>query len=130
MNNKLTVTAKCCFVGEIETVGKNGFKKRTFTLKEELPGGQYPTYLAFTLKQKRCDLVSHADEGRTLTVTGFAESRDWTDRKTGKVKFFTDITAIKVERAQGDPDETVPDAPVPPEDDDIPAGAADDDMPF
>lgn len=116
MNNKIEVTALCDYVGEVREFS-SGFKKRVFVLKEEHEGNKYPTLLAFTLKKDNVDLVKKLDEGKTLKVTGYVESREWEDPKTGDVKFFSDVTAVKVE-VQGrnvpppaDPNEEIDDMP-------------------
>lgn len=96
MNNKIEVTALCDYVGEVQEFS-SGFKKRVFALKEGHEGNKYPTLLAFTLKKDNVDLVKTSDENKVLKVVGYVESRDWVDPKTGNVKFFSEVTAVKVE---------------------------------
>jgi hypothetical protein len=89
MNNKIEITATCSHVGDIETVGQNGFKRRTFVLKDE--SGKYPKMLAFTLKKDKCDKIDHRSVGKTVKAVGYIESREWNS------KYFTEVTAISVE---------------------------------
>jgi hypothetical protein len=118
MKNKIEVEAECCYIGEVETFS-SGFTKRTICLKEQKQDSKYPTYLAFTLKKDNTGLVNETYKGRILKVTGFVESRDWQDPQTGKVKFFTDVVAVKVALADASAD--VPPPAEPPEDlDDMP----------
>jgi hypothetical protein len=89
MNNKIEITATCSHVGEIETIGQNGFKKRTFVLKDE--SGQYPKLLALTLKKDKVDKIDRRSVGKTVKVVGYVESREW------QGKYFTEVTAIGVD---------------------------------
>lgn len=116
MNNKIEITATCSHVGEIETIGQNGFKKRTFCLKDE--SGQYPKILAFTLKKDKVDKIDSRHVGSTVKATGYVESREWNG------KYFTEVTAVSVEVVSAA--KSAPVAAVPPPDlaeevaDDIP----------
>lgn len=103
MNNKIEITATCSHVGEVETIGKNGFKKRTFVLKDE--SGKYPKIVAFTLKKDKVDKIDGRHVGSTVKVTGYVESREWNG------KYFTEVTAVGVEiisEAQAVPDAAEP----------------------
>jgi aspartyl/asparaginyl-tRNA synthetase len=89
MNNKIEITATCSHVGEIESIGQNGFKKRTFILKDK--SGQYSKILAFTLKKDKVDKIDRRSVGKTVKVVGYVESREW------QGKYYTEVTAIDVE---------------------------------
>lgn len=89
MNNKIEITATCSHVGDVENVGQNGFKKRTFVLKDE--SGQYPKILAFTLKKDKVDKIDRRHVGSTVKAIGYIESREWQGR------YFTEVTAVGVE---------------------------------
>jgi hypothetical protein len=89
MNNKIEITATCSHVGEVETIGQNGFKKRTFTLKDD--SGQYPKIVALTLKKDKVNLIDRRHVGSTVKAIGYVESREWNG------KFFTEVTAVSVE---------------------------------
>lgn len=89
MNNKIEITATCSHVGDVESIGQNGFKKRTFVLKDE--SGQYPKIVAFTLKKEKIDKIDSRHIGSTVKATGYVESHEWNGR------FFTEVTAVGVE---------------------------------
>lgn len=116
MNNKIEITAKCEAVGRIEEIGEKKFKKRIFVLVELKEDQKYPTRIAFTLKKDKVTLIDETAVGKTLNVTGYVESREWNG------KYFTDVTAVKVEVATAAPDAEEVE----------PIGAIDeaDDMPF
>lgn len=95
MSIRIEAKGVCHFVGETQTIGSKGFKKKTFVIKEEVVG-EYPSYLSFSLKQDKCSLVTEKNKGDTLSVVGYVESREWVDPNTNIPKYFTDITAVKV----------------------------------
>ena len=99
MSNKIEVDGVCNFVGEVEVVGAKGFKKRTFAIKSQDEGRKYTTIYAFTLKQDKVDYIKPSDIGSHLVVIAYVESRGWQNPATGKMQFFTDVTAVKVIRA-------------------------------
>ena len=89
MNNKIEIEATCSHVGEVETIGSNGFKKRTFVLKDE--SGQFPKSIAFTLKKDNVIKINSDFVGCLVRASGYVESREWQGR------YFTEITAVSVE---------------------------------
>lgn len=89
MNNKIEITATCSHVGDVESIGQNGFKKRTFALKDE--SGQYPKLVAFALKKDKVNLIDRRHVGSTVKAIGYVESREWQGR------YFTEVTAVGVE---------------------------------
>lgn len=92
MNNKIEITATCSHVGEIETIGQNGFTKRTFVLKDE--SGQYPKEVAFILKKDKVNLINSNHLGHKVKAIGYVESRKWNER------YFTEVVAVGVEIIQ------------------------------
>lgn len=118
MNNKIEITATCSHVGEVETIGQNGLKKRTFVLKDE--SGQYPKILAFTLKKDKVDKIDRRSVGKTIKAVGYVESREWNGR------YFTEVTAVSVEVVSAT--KSTPVAAEPPAD--ISDDTISDDIPF
>lgn len=95
MSIRIEAKGVCHFVGETQTIGSKGFKKKTFVIKEE-GLSEYPSYLSFSLKQDKCSLVTEKNKGDILSVVGYVEAREWIDPNTNIPKYFTDITAVKV----------------------------------
>ncbi len=118
-------------IGETQVIGQNGFTKRDVLLADELNStSQWPHRVAFTCKKNNCSLLDGVQKGQRAKVHFAIDSRVWADPKTGKNRFFTDLTVLKFElvNAEGGSMEPVPQ---PPEVPDIPAGAGDpDDLPF
>lgn len=117
MNNKIEITATCSHVGDIETIGQNGFKKRTFVLKDE--SGQFPKIVAFTLKKDKVAKIDRRSVGKTVKAIGYVESREWNG------KYFTEVTAVGVEVVSAKAAPVVAEPPA-----DIYDDTVSDDMPF
>jgi len=116
-------------VGEVQIVGQKGFRKRDVLMCDELNStAQWPHRVAFTFKQDNCALLDGVSKGQHARVRFAVDSRVWNDPKTGKNRFFTDLTALKFEMVNGDgtTSEPLPEPPAPPE----MAAADPDELPF
>jgi len=108
----------------------SGFKKRDLVMTDDV--GQetkWPNHIAFTFKKDATSVLDGVREGQRAKIRFAIDGRVWNDPKTGKDKYFTDLTGLKLEvlNADGSSTEPVP-APAEP---DVPADAGDiDDMPF
>ena len=76
------------------------FQTREFVL--EVPDGNYPQFLKFQLTQDRCPVLDSFNEGETLKVHFDLRGREW------QGKFFTNLNAWRIERAQADATEPPP----------------------
>ena len=109
MSAKVEMKGKVDFVGAVETF-PSGFSKRTFVVKDDT--SKYEDILACELAKDRAGLVQPNDRGRPCTVVGFVHSRKWTDKKTGKDKYFTSVDAVDVKFADGGAEQGGASAPV------------------
>ena len=117
-------------VGDVQIVGQKGFRKRDLLMGDELnPTSQWPHRVAFTFKQDNCALLDSVAKGQRARVHFAIDSRVWNDPKTGKNRFFTDLTALKFELVNGDGTSTEP-VPAPPPPPDVAAASDPDDLPF
>jgi len=113
-----------------EVTFASGFKKRDVVMTDDV--GQetkWPNHIAFTFKKDSTSVLDGVHEGQRAKIRFAIDGRVWNDPKTGKDKYFTDLTGLKLEvlNADGSSTEPVP-APAEP---DFPADAgAVDDMPF
>jgi len=113
-----------------EVTFASGFKKRDVVLTDDV--GQetkWANHIAFTFKKDATGLLDGLREGQRAKVRFAIDGRVWNDPKTGKDKYFTDLTGLKIEvlNADGSSTEPIP-APAEP---DIPVDAGEvDDMPF
>ena len=65
--------------------------------------------LAELMKENKLDGIS---EGTRVKIGFVIDGREWTDPKTGKVRYFSDLTALRLERLDGEmpvPEVAVPD---------------------
>ena len=104
-------TGKVKGVGELQTFA-SGFTKRDLVVEEERDG-RWPNVVAFAFKKDNAAKLDGIVPGMRVKVGFAVDGREWTDPKTGKVRYFSDLTALRLERL----DETVsvPEAPEPDE---------------
>ena len=93
----------------------SGFSKRELVVEEEREEN-WPNVVAFSFKKDRTALLDGISPGARVKVVIAVDGREWTDPKTGKVRYFSDLTALRLERL----DETVP-VPEPAVPDDVTA---------
>lgn len=108
----------------------SGFSKRDIVLGDDVgEASKYPNHIAFTFKKDSASMLEGVKEGQRAKVRFAIDGRIWNDPKTGKDRYFTDLTGLKIEVLNADGTSTEP-VPVPAE----PEAAADagdiDDMPF
>ena len=102
-------TGKVKGVGELQTFA-SGFSKRDLVVEEERDG-RWPNVVAFAFKKDNAAKLDGIVPGMRVKVGFAVDGREWTDPKTGKVRYFSDLTALRLERL----DETmsVPEPAVP-----------------
>ena len=105
------------------------FKKRDFVIeKTESNGGmEFTEHIKFQLTQDKCNLVENIEINDEIKVSFNIRGKKW--EKDGKVSYFTNLDAWRIEKAQdlSSNNNTTP----PPSLDDIPpANDEPDDLPF
>jgi len=98
------------------------FRKREFVIerKEAGNGGVFFDFIKFQLTQDKCDIINDSFLNQEVRILFNIKGNKWV--KEGKVSYFTNLDAWKVERVSaGQPadtagQESVPDEPPPPED--------------
>lgn len=123
-------------VTEVQTFS-SGFCKRELVLTDDADTpSRYPNHIAFTFKKDNCSLLDNVQAGQRAKVRFAIDGRVWQDPKTGKNKYFTDLTALKFEIVNGDGTSTEPVATAVPPPAQAPASVSDvaagdpDDLPF
>ena len=122
------------YTGVVEAVCEkqtfpSGFSKRDLVLTDDVgQQSQYPNHIAFTFKKDNCALLDSVKKGDRAKVRFAIDGRIWNDPKTGKNKYFTDLTALKLEMLNGDGSATEP-VPQPAEAPDVDVGDVED-LPF
>lgn len=90
------------FIGKVKAVCEpqmfaSGFSKRELIVEEEREG-RWPNVVGFAFKKENAAKLEGLAPCMRVKV-GFAiDGREWTDPKTGKVRYFSDLTALRLER--------------------------------
>ena len=93
------------FNGTVKKVGElqkfsSGFTKRDLIVEEDKPG-DWKNVVSFTFKKDNTAKLDGVSVGTRVKVTFAVDGREWTDPKTGKVRYFTDLTAVKLDMLTG-----------------------------
>lgn len=92
MEAKTIVTGTIVMIGETETVGSKGFKKRPFVVDT---GGDWPQELEIEMINDGCEKLSRFSEGQGVSVHVNLKGRRW--EKDGITKFFNSLQGWKIE---------------------------------
>lgn len=87
------------------------FKKREFVIEfQDNPNLSFSESIKFQLTQDRCELMDNYQVGQDLKVSFNLRGRRW--EKDGKVSYFTNLEAWRIESAAG---AQTKDSPAPPD---------------
>jgi hypothetical protein len=93
----MEVTGTVKLVGETQTFGTNGFRKRELVITTE---EQYPQDIMIEFVQDKCDLLNSVAIGSSATVGINLRGREWLDPKTNTNKYFNSIQGWKISKPQ------------------------------
>ena len=125
----MEVQGRIKMVGETQTFGSNGFRKREIVVTTE---EQYPQHIMVEFVQDKTDLLNSYKEGQQVKISINLRGREWVNPQ-GETKYFNSIQGWRIEALQAATGgENLP--PVPPADAFEPAGDLNeddhDDLPF
>ena len=125
----MEVQGRIKMVGETQTFGSNGFRKREVVVTTE---EQYPQHIMVEFVQDKTDLLNSYKEGQQVKISINLRGREWVNPQ-GETKYFNSIQGWRIEALQSETgDDNLP--PVPPADAFEPAGDLNeddhDDLPF
>jgi len=125
----MEVQGKIKLIGETQTFGSNGFRKREVVVTTE---EQYPQHIMIEFVQDKTDLLNTYQVGQQVKVSINLRGREWTNPQ-GEVKYFNSIQGWRIEALQQEAaTDNMP--PVPPMEAFEPAGELNkddhDDLPF
>lgn len=125
----MEVQGRIKMVGETQTFGGNGFRKREIVITTD---EQYPQHIMVEFVQDKCDLLNSYKEGQEVKISVNLRGREWVNPQ-GETKYFNSIQGWRIEALQtASTDASLP--PVPPMDAFEPAGDLNeddhDDLPF
>jgi len=125
----MEVQGRIKLIGETQTFGSNGFRKREVVVTTE---EQYPQHIMVEFVQDKTDLLNNYKEGQQVKISINLRGREWVNPQ-GETKYFNSIQGWRIESLQTETSgENLP--PVPPTDAFEPAGDLNeddhDDLPF
>ncbi|WP_248724860.1 DUF3127 domain-containing protein [Seonamhaeicola sp. ML3] len=125
----MEVQGRIKVIGETQTFGANGFRKREIVVTTE---EQYPQHIMVEFVQDKTDLLNNYQVGQQVKININLRGREWVNPQ-GETKYFNSIQGWRIEALQQDTAAgNVP--PVPPMDAFEPAGELNtddnDDLPF
>ncbi len=122
----MEVTGKIKLIGETETFGSNGFRKREVVVTTE---EQYPQHISIEFHQDKCDLLNSYAVNQYVKISINLRGREWVNPQ-GEAKHFNSIQGWRIEGVSANSSTPA----VPPAESFEPAGALNeedhDDLPF
>lgn len=108
----MEVQGKIKLVGETQSFGSNGFRKREVVVTTE---EQYPQHIMIEFVQDKVDLLNNFQVGGSVKVSINLRGREWVNPQ-GETKYFNSIQGWRIENLQevAPSGEGIP--PVPPTD--------------
>ncbi len=107
----MEVQGKVKFIGETQTFGANGFRKRELVITTE---EQYPQHIMVEFVQDKSDLLNNYQVGQNVKVSINLRGREWINPQ-GETKYFNSIQGWRIENLQQDA-QTGDMPPIPPAD--------------
>ncbi|WP_242092087.1 DUF3127 domain-containing protein [Aestuariivivens sediminicola] len=125
----MEVQGRIKMIGETQTFGSNGFRKREIVVTTE---EQYPQHVLVEFIQDKTELLNNYQVGQQVKISINLRGREWVNPQ-GETKYFNSIQGWRIESLQPEAlGNDIP--PVPPADAFEPAGDLNeddhDDLPF
>jgi len=83
----MEVQGKVKMIGEAQTFGSNGFRKREIVVTTE---EQYPQHIMVEFVQDKCDLLNNFQVGQEVKISVNLRGREWVNPE-GETKYFNAI---------------------------------------
>ena len=94
----MEVQGKVKMIGETQTFGSNGFRKRELVVTTE---EQYPQHILVEFVQDKTDLLNNYKEGQSVKVNINLRGREWVNPQ-GETKYFNSIQGWRIEALQAE----------------------------
>ena len=125
----MEIQGKIKLIGETQTFGSNGFRKREVVITTE---EQYPQHIMVEFVQDKTDLLDNYQVSQQVKININLRGREWVNPQ-GETKYFNSIQGWRIENLQQESSNSeMP--PIPPADAFEPAGDLNeddhDDLPF
>ncbi|WP_339707258.1 DUF3127 domain-containing protein [uncultured Kriegella sp.] len=92
----MEVQGKIKVIGETQTFGNNGFRKREVVVTTE---EQYPQHIMVEFVQDKTDLLNNFSVGQQVKISINLRGREWTNPQ-GETKYFNSIQGWRIENLQ------------------------------
>ncbi len=92
----MEIQGKVKLIGETQTFGSNGFRKREIVITTE---EQYPQHIMVEFVQDKTDLLNNYQVGQSVKININLRGREWTNPQ-GEVKYFNSIQGWRIENLQ------------------------------
>ena len=89
----MEVQGKIKMVGQTQTFGSNGFRKREVVVNTE---EQYPQSIMIEFVQDKCDLLNSYQVGQDVKISINLRGREWINPQ-GETKYFNSIQGWRIE---------------------------------
>ena len=92
----MEVQGKVKMIGETQTFGNNGFRKREIVVTTE---EQYPQHIMVEFVQDKTDLLNNYAVGQNVKISINLRGREWVNPQ-GETKYFNSIQGWRIENLQ------------------------------
>ena len=92
----MEVQGKVKMIGETQTFGNNGFRKREIVVTTE---EQYPQHIMVEFVQDKCELLNNYQVGQDVKISINLRGREWVNPQ-GETKYFNSIQGWRIENLQ------------------------------
>ena len=106
----MEIQGKVKMIGETQTFGSNGFRKREIVVTTE---EQYPQHIMVEFVQDKTELLNNYQVGQNVKISINLRGREWVNPQ-GETKYFNSIQGWRIENLSSATPEDMP--PVPPAD--------------
>lgn len=93
---KMEVQGKIKLIGETQSIGSNGFRKRELVVTTD---EQYPQHILVEFVQDKTDLLNNFQVGQQIKVGINLRGREWINPQ-GEAKYFNAIQGWRIENLQ------------------------------
>lgn len=108
----MEIQGKIKLIGETQTFGANGFRKRELVITTE---EQYPQSIMVEFVQDKTDLLNNYQVGQNVKISINLRGREWVNPQ-GETKYFNSIQGWRIEVLQSEAQQGEDMPPVPPAD--------------
>lgn len=89
----MEVIGKIKLIGEVQTFGANGFRKRELVVTTD---EQYPQMIMIEFLQDKADLLNNYKVGQEVKVSINLRGREWINPQ-GEAKYFNSVSGWRIE---------------------------------